>query len=340
MVDNVNNSGEYVYNAYRSNDVVEEMSPERKAYLLEKEEMIRKRKKKGKIISRIILIIFIVVIGFYLYKNYFRPVKIDPRIDKNSIHYVTDLYYSDGRFYEDYLDEKEKKVYLTVFNDLKDINKTTEIDCRVYDYDDALGCATSINKIIDIVLMDHPDLFWYRFSDWSYDEGVGIKMNHHYVSTNKIRLYFVERRLLRKIDEISSKFENANDYDKVKGVYTWLGETTKYSTIITRKSGTAWSALLDNDSVCAGFAAASQLLFQRLGIESLVVVGSYDGEGHAWNFIELDDEYYWYDSTVAGSSSKDSSYFYQGLLFLNNKKYSVDVLNLDNYTFGTKYLES
>ena len=128
------------------------------------------------------------------------------------------------------------------------------------------------------------------------------------------------------------------EYEKVKAVYTWLGETTNYSTLMTRKSGTAWSALLSDDSVCAGFAAASQLLFQRLGVESQVVVGSWDGVGHAWNFVKVDNEYYWYDSTVAGGSSKDSGYFYTGLLFSNNSNYAVSVLDMNKYQFGTKYI--
>lgn len=320
----------------------EEMNEERKAYLLEKEEKIRKRKKQKKIISRTILIIVVLFVVCYGYKYYFRPVKIDERIDKNSIHYLTDLYYSDGRYYEEYLDEKGKEVYLTIFNDLKNVEATTSIDCTDYGYTTKSGCATVVDTSLEIIFLEHPDMFWYRYSSYRYGENYGIEMKHHYVSTTKIELFLVEKRLLRKIDEVASQYEDMSDYEKIKSVYTWLGANKSYSdgVIRTRKDGTAWSALLDDDTVCAGYADASQLLFQRLGIESIRVSGSVDGEGHAWNFVSLDGEYYWYDATVGGSVGYDSPYFYKGFLFQSHSSYAVDVLNLEKYTWGEKYLES
>ena len=311
------------------------MTEERKKYLLEKEKRINKRNKIKKIIRFLFMFLVLFVIISYLYKNYFRPVKIDSRIDKNSIHYVTDLYYSDGRYYNEYLDVNERKLYVEILNDLKDIKNETVIDCRNFGYSDNYTCGSLISIIIDVILMEHPDLFWYRSSSWSYGTDVGVVVKHHYVSKNKLRLYFVEKKLLRKIDEIASDFEDMNQEEQVKAVYTWLGETTNYSTIITRKSGTAWSALLSDDSVCAGFAAASQLLFQRLGINSVLALGNYDGMGHAWNFVELNNKYYWYDSTVAGSNDRDSDHFYNGLFFTNIIRYSVNVLDLNKYNFGS-----
>jgi len=324
------NSRGYVNNNSVVNEVVND---ERTQYLLEREKMINKRNQTKKIIMLLVVSIIVLVCGSWVYKNYFRPVKIDSRIDKSSIHYVTDLYYSDGRYYEEYLDDNEKKIYVKFLNDLKNLESKTVLDCRDFGYSERSSCGGTIGKIIDIVLMEHPDLFWYRTSAYSYGANTDVKITHHYVSKNKIRLYFVERRLLRKIDELASKFEDLDDREKVKAVYTWLGETTTYSTIMTRKSGTAWSALLSDDSVCAGFAAASQLLFQRLGIESMVVVGSYDGNGHAWNFVKLDNKYYWYDSTAAGSVGKDSSHFYNGLFFTDNSKYHPDVIDMNKYSF-------
>ena len=49
-----------------------------------------------------------------------------------------------------------------------------------------------INLIIDIVLMEHPDLFWYRTTAARYqiNSGSGITLEHRFVSTNKLRLYY------------------------------------------------------------------------------------------------------------------------------------------------------
>jgi len=169
---NSNKNGMYTYNSYKgdvlnssNNDVVNE---ETRLYLLEKENKLNKRKKRKKVLFLITIILLVGCGCFYLYKNYFRPVKIDSRIDKNSIHYATDLYYSDGRFYEKYLDSREKELYLVLFKDLKELKTSTKIDCRNYGYDSVSSCSGSFNRIIDIILMEHPDLFWYRTSSYRY----------------------------------------------------------------------------------------------------------------------------------------------------------------------------
>jgi len=335
-----------VYNAYHKKYVTniddELMNEERRKYLLEKEEKIRKSKKKKKIISSVFGSIVFVFVVSYLFINFFRPVEKDERLDKDSIHYVTDLYYSDGRFYEKYLNENEKEIYKILMKDLKDLKPTTKFDCASIGAENASDCVGDIFKVIDVILMEHPDMFWYRFS--AFDEQVTsestiVPLRHRYVSKNKLYLYFVERRLHRKIDEIANNYKNLTDDKKVEAVYTWLGETTSYSLLIDDKAGTAWSALLDDDSVCAGFAAASSLIFQYMGIESHVVTGSTSGP-HAWNFVKLDDGYYWYDATVGGSRGPSSSNrgFYDGLLFRNTSDYTVDIIDLNNYEFGTKYL--
>lgn len=347
-INNVNNNNlnqGYVYNSYRptniNNEVIDE---ERKKYLLEKEAKIQKNKKRKKIISSVIGCIVFVFLVSYLFINFFRPVKKDERLDKDSIHYVTDLYYSDGRFYEKYLSDKEKKIYKVLMEDFKDLEPVTEFNCIELGESDTSSCVGTIYRVIDVILMEHPDLFWYRYS--AFDERVTtesttIPLRHRYVTKSKIYLYFVERRLHRKIDEIASNYEDLSDDKKVEAVYTWLGETTSYSTLIDDKAGTAWSALLDDDSVCAGFAAASSLVFQYMGIESHVVTGQTSGP-HAWNFVKLDDGYYWYDSTVAGSRGPESTNrgFYDGLLFGNTSKYQVEIISLDDYKFGTKYIRN
>jgi len=322
-----------------SNEEIAKLQEEREKYLLAREEMFERRKKIKKNIEISILIIGLLVILFFIYKNYFRPVKIDPRIDRNSIHYVTDLYYSDGRYYEKYLNAQEKKMYLYVLNDIKDLRERSSASCKQFGYNNNYECAKDIEKIVDVVLMEHPDLFWYRSSGAAYYTSQDkVLFYHQYVSKNKFRLYFVERKLLRKIDELASKYKNDSDYDKIVNVYTWLGGNKHYSKFITTKDGTAWSALLTNNTVCAGFAAASQLLFQRLGIDSTLVVGKLNGGGHAWNLVYLEDGYYWYDSTVGGSVGKDSLAFYYGLFF-KDTLYRVDIIDANKINFGSKYLK-
>ena len=62
----------------------------------------------------------------------------------------------------------------------------------------------------------------------------------------------------------------------------------------------AYGALVKGKACCAGYAAAFDALCKACGLESEYVVGPIDPaglNGHAWNKIKLDGEWYWVDVT-------------------------------------------
>lgn len=60
---------------------------------------------------------------------------------------------------------------------------------------------------------------------------------------------------------------------------------------------TAYGALVNGKAVCDGYANAAQVLFNLCNIENIKISGKSKGEGHAWNLIKLDNEYYHIDLT-------------------------------------------
>lgn len=60
---------------------------------------------------------------------------------------------------------------------------------------------------------------------------------------------------------------------------------------------TAYGALVKGRAVCDGYASAAKILFDLCGVESLKIVGTSKGTGHAWNMVKLDNEYYHIDTT-------------------------------------------
>ena len=70
---------------------------------------------KNHVFLTILFIICVVVI----YWNFFRPVSRNELIDKNSKFYVNDIYMSDGRIYNNYLSDDEKKEMEDLWKELR-----------------------------------------------------------------------------------------------------------------------------------------------------------------------------------------------------------------------------
>lgn len=70
----------------------------------------------------------------------------------------------------------------------------------------------------------------------------------------------------------------------------------------------AYSALVQGRSVCAGYARAYQYLMQQLGIPCYYCTG-YAGENHAWNIVRLDGVYYNVDVTWDDTEPATYDYF-------------------------------
>ena len=112
-----------------------------------------------------------------------------------------------------------------------------------------------------------------------------------------------------------------SDYDKALWVHDRLIRNTKYDAdvLFYARSGTdphfdyaytAYGALVRHKAVCAGYARAFQLIMNRFGIECGYISGKAvnskgETEDHAWNYIKVDDQYYFVDVTWDDPVSED-----------------------------------
>lgn len=58
-----------------------------------------------------------------------------------------------------------------------------------------------------------------------------------------------------------------------------------------------YGLLISHQAICMGYTTTFQLFMDMLGVESVIVRGSSDGEEHAWNMVNLDGEWYHVDVT-------------------------------------------
>ena len=70
-----------------------------------------------------------------------------------------------------------------------------------------------------------------------------------------------------------------------------------FTTINNKLNQSAYSALVNGKTVCAGYSRAFQYIMNKLNITTYYVTGKSQGESHAWNIVKLGNGYYNIDLT-------------------------------------------
>ncbi|MCC2375251.1 S-layer homology domain-containing protein [Bacillus paranthracis] len=86
-----------------------------------------------------------------------------------------------------------------------------------------------------------------------------------------------------------------DDHEKVKAIHDYVVKHVSYDT--SYKAYTAYEALVNRSSVCQGYALLTYQLLKEAGIENHFVVGTGDGQPHAWNLVKIENKWYHLDTT-------------------------------------------
>lgn len=165
-----------------------------------------------------------------------------------------------------------------------------------------------VRDVFEAVYNDHPELFWLEteYSCKYTQKGICLEISLKYNETaedlKKAQAQFDEQTKL--ILEGANK--HSSDYDKEVFVHDALVKRVEYYTK-SDMGQSAYSALVNGKSVCAGYARAFQYLMQQLDIPCYYCTG-YSGEDHAWNIVKLNGNYYNVD--VTWDDTKPSTYDY------------------------------
>ena len=169
----------------------------------------------------------------------------------------------------------------------------------------------SVEELKDVfaaVYNDHPELFWVDtvYSCKYRAGGSCVEISLQYNATAK-DLASEKETFNDAVDEIVSKAQQMGDnYHKEKYVHDALIEQIEYKAG-AEMSQSAYSALVNGSTVCAGYARAMQYILRELGIPCYYCTG-YAGENHAWNIVLLNNEFYNVD--VTWDDTEDGNYDY------------------------------
>lgn len=157
--------------------------------------------------------------------------------------------------------------------------------------------ASRLKNIFAAVYNDHPELFWLEtaYSSKYLPSGRCVEID---LSFNRTIQDLEEERALfeQNVNGIVARAQGlSGEYEKERFVHDLLIDMVEYD-LKAEMGQSAYSALVNGRTVCAGYARAFQYLLQRMGIPCYYCTG-YAGENHAWNIVALEDGYYNVDAT-------------------------------------------
>lgn len=163
-----------------------------------------------------------------------------------------------------------------------------------------------VDKVFQAVLMDHPEIFYadgYSFVKYTLgDEVKKITFTGTYIYGEEEKISKeaqLEQTVLEWLKGISA---SATDYEKVKYVYETIIRNTEYD-MNAADNQNICSVFLNGASVCQGYAKAVQYMLTKLQVPVTLVIGNVEtGEGHAWNMVKIEDDFYYLDTTWGDAS--------------------------------------
>ncbi|MDE7070842.1 MAG: hypothetical protein K2O86_02575 [Clostridia bacterium] len=262
--------------------------------------------------------------GDYAYEYFYDQISIDPIAER--FYKAFDTLFAKGEF------KDGKLQYDLIANGV-----ATEDEVKAYvNGGDNNRLAKSYGIGRDAFYLDHPDLFYIDVFSTSITAGMqGGKYVAYLDSSRVLSLYRGNSiNSVASVNEAVAKYENkieqivteakkkSSVVEQIEYVNNYISQNTKYGFgtelqgnryIDTPKADfiyTSYGALVNNESVCEGYAKSFKAVMDRLGIPCVCVQG-YAGDKdnmnpHMWNYVQVDKMWYAVDVTYNATEGKNN----------------------------------
>lgn len=157
---------------------------------------------------------------------------------------------------------------------------------------------------------DYPEIFWTRSvsgiysssSDSCFCSQLSYNDYANDLATNKAAFKAAA-------DAIMQNLPSGSDYQKELYLHDALVNRITYNYEMAQEQN-AYTAIVDGEAVCAGYAHAFQYMLMRAGIESYYVTGTGNGGSHAWNLVKIGGQWYFADISFDDPAGDQPSLFY------------------------------
>lgn len=193
------------------------------------------------------------------------------------------------------LNNEEKQVYYDILENANNYNK--EIIELTYQLP-----LDNVHNAFLSVMYDNPELFWlksYLYYTFENEDKIPEIVLKYYEDTEDLEL--MKNNLNNAVLEIVTEANKlSSNIEKEKYVHDILASKIEYD-FSMKEDQRAYGALINNKSVCSGYAKAFQLVMRKLNIPTYYISGDITKDGdvgpHAWNMVKLENELYNVDLT-------------------------------------------
>ena len=231
--------------------------------------------------------------------------------------FTTDVYY-----YYHTLSPEQQTLYREIYEILSGCMEETTVSTLKEE---------ELKQVFELVLLDHPELFYvegYQYTRYYLGDLLSRLSLKGSYSMEKEEILSCWSQIEAITDEIVTQVsEYTDEYEKAKFLYEYLIRETEYE-VDAWNNQNICSVFLNKASVCQGYAKAYQFLGQKCGLKSALVSGVANGEGHAWNLVQINGAFYYVDPTWG-----DASYV------MNGDASFVDGINYDFFLVTTKEMQ-
>lgn len=228
--------------------------------------------------------------------------------------------------------------------DMQDMYK--ELALGIYNRDTYIyitSLAYDTSQLSDLMLAvrsDYPEFFWMPMN-WSYStNGSGRVTPTYEMEWDEI----IEMK--NEIDEAEAEYldtlsDNMTDYDILLHTFQYVIDHVSYEWGDHHQ--TLYGALVEQESVCAGYTRMFQYLIMRQGINVTYISGVLypSGENHGWNMVKLDNEYYYVDTTLGDGYAANGRYNYyymmQSYANVEESYEHKEIYGITGLDFGRQY---